>query len=65
MATTTYYIDGLLTQPSAEAARQHLQSNIVPVSAAPANPVDGQIYFDSTTLHFFGWNGTAWKQLDN
>ncbi len=29
----------------------------------PANPVAGQIYFDGT--HFFGYDGTTWKQLDN
>lgn len=28
-------------------------------------PVAGQIYFDKSTLHFMGYNGTAWKQLDN
>jgi len=29
----------------------------------PANPVAGQIYFDGT--HFFGYDGSNWKQLDN
>ncbi len=29
----------------------------------PDNPVAGQIYFDGT--HFFGYDGSEWKQLDN
>lgn len=29
----------------------------------PANPVPGQIYFDGT--HFYGYDGSNWKQLDN
>ena len=33
-------------------------------SAAPT-PVAGMIYFDTTTNHFMGYNGTTWKQLDN
>jgi len=27
--------------------------------------VPGQIYFSSQDSHFYGWNGSAWKQLDN
>ena len=26
---------------------------------------EGAIYYNSTTHHFYGYNGTAWKQLDN
>ena len=29
----------------------------------PGSPVAGQIVFDGT--HFQGYNGTAWKQIDN
>lgn len=25
----------------------------------------GTMVFDTVNLHFFGWNGTTWKQLDN
>jgi hypothetical protein len=32
---------------------------------APGSPAAGQIYFDSGSHHFMGWNGSAWKQLDN
>lgn len=33
-------------------------------AAAPASPKEGQTYFNSTDKHFYGWNGTEWKQLD-
>lgn len=33
--------------------------------AAPSSPTAGTIYFDATTHHFYGYDGTAWKQLDN
>jgi hypothetical protein len=36
-----------------------------PQSSAPSSPTAGQIYFDSSAGHFYGWDGTAWKQLDN
>jgi hypothetical protein len=31
----------------------------------PASPTAGTIIFDTTSLHFYGYNGSAWKQLDN
>lgn len=31
----------------------------------PGNPAAGWIIFDSTNSHFYGFNGTIWKQLDN
>jgi hypothetical protein len=31
----------------------------------PASPVPGQIYFSSADSHFYGYNGSAWVQLDN
>jgi hypothetical protein len=31
----------------------------------PSSPYPGQIYFSSADSHFYGWNGTTWKQLDN
>jgi hypothetical protein len=33
--------------------------------AAPSSPAEGTIYFNSTDKHFYGYNGTAWVQLDN
>lgn len=38
--------------------------NLTPQSQ-PADPIPGQIYFDTGNSHFYGWNGTTWKQLDN
>ena len=32
---------------------------------APANPSAGTMYFDTSSKHFFGYDGTIWKQLDN
>jgi hypothetical protein len=37
---------------------------LVPISR-PATPAAGTIYFDTTRKHFFGFDGTTWKQLDN
>jgi len=34
-------------------------------SSAPSSPVAGQIYFSQDDSHFYGWNGSAWVQLDN
>jgi hypothetical protein len=31
----------------------------------PADPIAGQIYFNTSDSHFYGYNGTTWKQLDN
>ena len=29
-------------------------------AAAPSNPTQGQVYFDTTLAQFGGWTGTAW-----
>lgn len=34
-------------------------------TTAPGSPTPGQIYFDTGSNHFYGWNGTTWAQLDN
>ena len=34
-------------------------------AAAPSTPAEGTLYFNSSDKHFYGWNGTAWVQLDN
>lgn len=36
-----------------------------PQAAAPASPVEGQIYYDSTTHHLFVRVAAGWTQLDN
>lgn len=39
----------------------------VPVVAPahPENPALGAVYCNSSNGHFYGWNGSEWKQLDN
>lgn len=39
-------------------------ASIATKNGQPADPIQGQIYFDTGTNHFFGWNGTSWAQLD-
>ncbi len=46
-------------------ALQYSPTIIIQPGAVPATPVEGMIYFDSTTKHFIGYDGTTWKQLDN
>lgn len=31
----------------------------------PSSPAAGMVYFDASTKHFYGFDGTVWKQLDN
>lgn len=35
------------------------------LASAPGTPVIGQVYYNSTSNKFFGWNGTAWIDLSN
>ena len=53
--------------PNAASPNASGNINLMSVSAeasAPASPKEGQIYFNSTDKHFYGWNGTEWKRLD-
>ena len=52
--------------PNSGAARNpDAASGVSNVSAtAPASPKEGQIYFNTSDKHFYGWNGAEWKQLD-
>jgi len=38
---------------------------ILKSSATAPTGVEGGIYYNSTDKHFYGYNGTSWKQLDN
>lgn len=44
------------------------KNNLV-VTNSSTEPVtsltEGRIYYNSTDKHFYGYNGTEWKQLDN
>ena len=40
-------------------------SLVVPVIASSPTPVTGLIYFNLASGHFYGYNGSVWKQLDN
>jgi hypothetical protein len=42
-----------------------IQTNSFAGSGAYPTPAAGMIIFDTNTSHFFGYNGTTWKQLDN
>jgi hypothetical protein len=33
------------------------------LTAAPSNPKEGDIYYDSTTHKPYCWNGTSWNAL--
>ena len=44
---------------------QLLNAVIQNLATAPANPVKGLIYFNTTDNTYYGWNGTAWIDLGN
>jgi len=39
--------------------------HITLINNPPVAPTPGQIYFNSTDSHFYGYNGKEWLQLDN
>jgi hypothetical protein len=44
----------------------NLKSRTITLTGSqPSSPLPGTMYYDSTSGHFYGWNGTVWKQLDN
>jgi hypothetical protein len=50
---------------SPSAKDQSNQSDHFPLKdSAPENPTEGQIYFNKTDKHFYGWDGVSWLKLD-
>jgi hypothetical protein len=67
------YIKGTLEMPgmavepsqSPSAKDQSNQSDHFPLKeCAPENATEGQIYFNKTDKHFYGWDGSSWLKLD-
>lgn len=40
-----------------------LQARFENRSGAPSSPALGQVYYDSTLVGFYGWNGTTWVNI--
>jgi hypothetical protein len=55
---------GVFSAPVLKTGSYDGSVNYPPVLSNPTAAA-GIIIFDSATNHFLGWNGTAWKQLDN
>jgi hypothetical protein len=63
----TWQMPGMAGAPSQSpsAKDQSNQSDHFPLKeSAPENPSEGQIYFNKTDKHFYGWDGTSWLKLD-
>lgn len=59
MASKKFLVDIDLAQ------NQLLNGVFQVLASAPGAPVEGQIYYNSTSKKFWGWNGTAWADLSN
>lgn len=46
------------------AQQQAEQIVIHKLAAAPGSPVSGQVYYNTTNNKYYGWNGSAWNQMD-
>jgi len=55
---TTFNSKGVFSVPV-------IQTGSYAGSGAYPTPAAGMIIFDSNTTHFYGYNGSTWKQLDN
>jgi Major tropism determinant N-terminal domain len=55
----TFNTNGILSAPVIQSGSFNGSSNY------PSSPAAGMIIFDSSNSHFYGYDGTTWKQLDN
>ncbi len=46
-------------------ANQALKLVIENLPTAPTNPVKGLIYFNTTTNHYYGYDGSKWIDLSS
>ena len=55
-----------VTIGSSAVTATYINGQVIPakLSTAPTG-IEGGIYYNSTDKHFYGYNGTTWKQLDN
>jgi hypothetical protein len=54
-----------LNSTGLKASNNNELSHITNSTAPLETPKSGQIYFNTTDSHFYGWNGSEWLQLDN
>jgi hypothetical protein len=50
--------------PSQEPAKTNSDNTLQSKPLPPEKPLEGQLYFNTSDKHFYGWNGKEWKQLD-
>lgn len=65
-ATEVVYSSGKFATPGSSGGAAPSSSDPTLVnrsSAAPTEPKEGQIYFNSADKCFYGWNGSAWIKL--
>lgn len=56
---------GSLDYNGSDAILQLTGSMTLSPQGVPTSPIEGQIYYDSTAYHFYGYTNAGWKQLDN
>ena len=63
----TWEMPGMAGVPSQSASPKNQEgpTDHFPLKdSAPENPSEGQIYFNKTDKHFYGWDGATWLKLD-